>query len=179
MTRRNAESKARRARGEGLTTRRPRRTVQSVLTEKTCPRCERTLPLERFVINRAQSRGIGGYCLPCHNDVVRENAIKNHGSTRSKHLKARYDLTADQVAEMIAEQDGMCAICDRKPAEHVDHDHATGAVRGILCFTCNVGLGNFGDDAELMRVAGDYLDSFAVPDPRALARLRLILGSAS
>jgi hypothetical protein len=179
MTRRNAESKSRRARGERLTTRRPTRTVQSVLPYKTCPRCENTFPLERFAINRTNSRGVGTYCLPCHNEVVRENVQKNHGSTRNFHLKRRYDLTSEQVAEMVAEQDGMCAICDRKPAEHVDHDHATGDVRGILCFTCNVGLGNFGDDAALMREAADYLDSFAAPDPRALARLRLIMESAS
>ncbi len=157
LTHRNAESKARRARGERLTTRRPRRTVQSVLTEKRCPRCEQTYPLEGFVINRSSSRGIGGYCLACHNEVVRENVQKNHGSTRNLHLKRRYDLTSDEVAVMAEQQGGKCAICRDRAAEHVDHDHRTGEVRGILCFTCNVGLGNFRDDPDLMLKAHRYL----------------------
>jgi hypothetical protein len=157
QTRRNAESKARRARGERLTTKRPRRTVQSVLPYKRCPRCEKTYPLEGFAINRTRSRGIGTYCLDCHNAVVRANTVKNHGSTRGKHLKARYGLTPDDVAVMVAEQDGKCAICRDRAAEHVDHDHRTGEVRGILCFTCNVGLGNFRDDPDLMLKAHRYL----------------------
>jgi hypothetical protein len=157
MRKRNAESRARRRAGEQLEGRRRRRTVQSVLPYKTCPRCKNTYELERFVVNRTQPRDVGGYCLPCHNEVVRSNAIKNHGSTRSKHLKARYGLTSEEVAAMIEAQGGLCAICRRKAAEHVDHDHYTGEVRGILCFTCNVGLGNFGDDPDLMMLASDYL----------------------
>jgi hypothetical protein len=157
LTRRNAESKARRARGERLTTRRPRRTVQSVLTEKRCPRCEQTYPLDGFVINRSSSRGIGGDCLARHNTVVRENVEKNHGSTRNFHLRRRYDLTSYEVAKMVEEQGGKCAICQERAAEHVDHDHRTGIVRGILCFTCNVGLGNFRDDRDLLLKAHRYL----------------------
>lgn len=158
MTRRNAESKARRARGERLEERRPRRTVQSVSDHKTCPRCTRTLPLSHFAINRTRSRGISSYCLDCHNLVVRENVEKNHGSTRGKHLKERYGVTEQQVAAMIEEQGGMCAICQDREAEHVDHDHETGEVRGILCFTCNVGLGNFRDRPDLLDRAVHYLE---------------------
>ena len=164
MTRRNAESKARRARGDRVERRRPRRTVQSVLPYKTCPRCGHTFPLDGFAINRTKSRGISAYCLDCHNHVVRTNAVKLHGSTRNKHLKERYDLTEQRVAEMIEAQGGTCAICRRKPAEHVDHDHATGDVRGVLCFTCNAGLGNFADNAHLMHLAAEYLDRHS---PRA------------
>lgn len=137
--------------------------MQSVLPYKTCPRCNKTYPLEGFVINRSKSRGIGGYCLDCHNEVVRANVEKNHGSTRNVHLKRRYDLTSEEVRVMIEAQGGMCAICRRKAAEHVDHDHVTGEVRGILCFTCNVGLGNFGDDIALMRAAADYLEGRVRP----------------
>ncbi|MDQ1713038.1 MAG: hypothetical protein QOE45_2488 [Frankiaceae bacterium] len=171
MTVRNAESKARRARGERLTTRRPRRTVQSVTPFKTCPRCARTLPLEGFAINRANSRGISTYCLPCHSEVARADKIKNHGSTRNFHLKDRYGITEAEVAAMIEAQGGGCAICRVKPAEHVDHDHETGVVRGILCFTCNVGLGNFGDDRELLWLASHYIERHEKEQ-----RMRLIMG---
>lgn len=132
--------------------------MQSGLTEKMCPRCTQTLPLDLFAINRSSSRGISAYCLDCHNLVVRENVEKNHGSTRNFHLKRRYGVTAEQVAEMAAEFGGMCAICEERPAAHVDHDHATGEIRGILCFTCNAGLGNFRDRPDLLDKAVHYLE---------------------
>lgn len=58
---------------------------------------------------------------------------------------------------MLAEQDGLCAICREAPAEHVDHDHKTGRVRGLLCFNCNGALGQFRDRADLMLRAVAYL----------------------
>ena len=79
---------------------------------------------------------------------------------------------------MVEEQGGACAICQVRPAEHVDHDHETGAVRGILCFTCNVGLGNFGDEPERLLLAHRYLTR-REPAASGAARLRLILGRAS
>ena len=44
---------------------------------------------------------------------------------------------------MFAVQGGVCAICEEAPASHVDHDHETGRVRGLLCFNCNGALGQF------------------------------------
>ncbi|MBE7189396.1 endonuclease VII domain-containing protein, partial [Jatrophihabitans endophyticus] len=54
-------------------------------------------------------------------------------------------------------QNGVCAICLEAPAAHVDHDHETGRVRGLLCFNCNGALGQFRDRPDLMSRAAIYL----------------------
>lgn len=60
---------------------------------------------------------------------------------------------------MIEAQNGICLICgDELVRPHVDHDHKTGNVRGILCFNCNGGLGKFKDDMSLLLSAVLYLD---------------------
>lgn len=58
---------------------------------------------------------------------------------------------------MLAGQDGRCAICRTAEAVHVDHDHTTGQVRGMLCFPCNAALGQLGDRPEVLRRALSYL----------------------
>lgn len=180
MRHRNAESRARRARGERLAGRRPPRLLFDWSDEKRCPSCGETKPLEGFAINRTQPRDVGSYCLPCHNRIVRENRILIHGSTRNFHLKRRYGLVDEDVAAMVEAQGGSCAICQVKPAAHVDHDHATGEVRGILCFTCNVGLGNFDDEPDRLLLAHRYLTRpDAETSQRVRARLHLITGRAS
>lgn len=57
-----------------------------------------------------------------------------------------------------AAQGGVCAICGERPAVHVDHDHETHRVRGILCEPCNGFLGAFRDERALLRAAIEYLE---------------------
>lgn len=82
--------------------------------------------------------------------------------SRSRLVKLRkYGLSLDQFKNMVREQEGRCAIC-RKPFKnssdiHVDHCHQTGAVRGLLCFLCNQGIGKFKDDVRLLELAASYL----------------------
>jgi hypothetical protein len=59
---------------------------------------------------------------------------------------------------MLEGQEGVCAICRAAPAAHVDQDHATGAVRALLCFNCNGGLGQFKDDPFLLQMAAFYVE---------------------
>ncbi len=98
-------------------------------------------------------------------------------SDRKSHLKRKYGLTIEQYDGLLAEQGGGCAICSRKPRPdislHVDHDHETGQVRGILCFRCNNALGDFDDDPPLLQQALGYLVSYQAPDETAAARRRL------
>lgn len=78
-------------------------------------------------------------------------------------LKSEYGLTPQQYAEMLARQGDRCAICRAEKAGggfgswHVDHDHNTGEVRGLLCNRCNMGLGLFRDDAATLEAAIQYL----------------------
>lgn len=130
-----------------------------------CPDCEVEKPVSEFPTNPSMRNGRGCYCKPCHHARTRENAIANHGSTRSYHLKRRYGIDETAVNGMVEAQGGLCAICRTRPAEHVDHCHLTGKVRGILCFTCNVGLGNFGDNAVRLRQAADYIALHQSSDP--------------
>lgn len=62
---------------------------------------------------------------------------------------------------MIEQQQGLCPVCDRDLGQkpHVDHDHETGRVRQVLCFTCNGGLGLFGDDPARLRSAAAYVET--------------------
>ncbi|MGI8708437.1 MAG: endonuclease VII domain-containing protein [Actinomycetota bacterium] len=123
-----------------------------------CPSCGEHKRAEDFVRNRATKTGRGAYCKPCHNRIGRANREKHHGSTRAFWLKRRYGVEAVQVEWMILRQGGLCAVCGKRPAVHVDHDHGTGLVRGILCFNCNRGLGKLREDPGLMRAAIDYLE---------------------
>jgi len=78
-----------------------------------------------------------------------------------------YGVSPEQYAAMLEAQGGQCAICDsdqwpgKGNSPHVDHEHATGKVRGLLCTNCNNGLGNFGDDPARLRAAADYLEAHA------------------
>ncbi len=75
-------------------------------------------------------------------------------------LKKQYGLTLEQYNAMLAEQHGLCAICKKPPTKRrldVDHDHADGHVRQLLCERCNKGLGCFGDSLELLETAVRYM----------------------
>jgi hypothetical protein len=73
-------------------------------------------------------------------------------------LKREYGMTIADKEALFEETDGLCAICLEEPATHIDHDHATGVVRGALCRRCNQGLGIFDDDPERLRDAASYLE---------------------
>lgn len=78
---------------------------------------------------------------------------------RANHLARMYGLTQDQYAKMAASQQFRCAICG-EPDErlHVDHEHASRRIRGLLCGRCNRAVGLFRDDPSLIRSAAAYLE---------------------
>ncbi len=76
-------------------------------------------------------------------------------------LKIKFGLSFEQYDEILERQGGGCGICGMQPRSlrvlAVDHDHVTGAVRGILCSSCNLGIGNLQDNPEIVLKAHDYL----------------------
>jgi hypothetical protein len=76
-------------------------------------------------------------------------------------LQRRYGITAKQYREMFEAQHGTCAICRQDRKLHVDHDHETNVVRGLLCMPCNTAIGHLNHDQELLLKAVSYLQLIA------------------
>ena len=82
---------------------------------------------------------------------------------RTAKLMAKYGLTHEDYLRLLKEQDGKCAICrtdnprQRSEHFHIDHNHETGEIRGLLCSPCNQGLGYFQENVEVMAKAIAYL----------------------
>lgn len=137
---------------------------------KTCTKCEEAQPLSFFCKGNGPD-GRHYWCRPCRSQYRRDNKVRLNARTRQlynerpdgwmrRNRKFKYGLEHDHYLALLAAQEGRCAICRSAPkgkALCVDHDHATGEVRGLLCDRCNVGLGRFGDDPTLLRAAIDYL----------------------
>ena len=106
--------------------------------------------------------------------VAREASIRNgkarktHGRSktpeyhRERWLLRKYAMTVEDYNELLIEQDYACAICKKHVSEFerplfVDHDHATGVIRGLLCNACNNILGQAYDNIEILKESINYL----------------------
>lgn len=108
-------------------------------------------------------------CRMCHEPRTgaRTDAVycSRPCASRAAGLRLNYGMEPEAYHVMLVDQAGACAIC-REPFQaipHVDHDHATHAVRGLLCSACNTGLGGFRDDLNRLDAAKGYLLAHAVP----------------
>lgn len=108
----------------------------------------------------------GGACRPCSLKKAREwHEQKKSGPgsdeyQRNKTTQARltrFGITQAEFDRLLTDQDHKCAICRAPDPTHIDHDHDTGHVRGILCFNCNTGLGSFRDDPERLIRSAQYV----------------------
>ena len=90
------------------------------------------------------------------------NPLKVKQSQKSRNLWRWYRMTIEEFHAMFLRQGQVCAICKNdepygKRTWHVDHDHKTGKIRGILCSPCNLMLGHAKDNPETLRAASAYL----------------------
>lgn len=101
-------------------------------------------------------------CLQCGRlSVIFARSICRSCYTNNRKRRGKYGLTSERYIKMTKDQRGLCAICDEplKHNPHVDHDHATGMIRALLCYKCNVGLGSFRDSPEILRAAALYIEA--------------------
>lgn len=147
---------------------------------KICPNCQEDLPTSFF--NKSNRRdGYQTYCRACHNKMQREKynsdpmakvkrqlragrrKEKNPTAQREAELKRLYGITLQDYVDMFEKQGEVCAICKEKcktkKSLSVDHDHASGKVRGLLCNRCNRALGMFQDSPALLTRAAKYLSN--------------------
>lgn len=87
---------------------------------------------------------------------------RNKRAFRRRLLMNTFGLTLEDYDRMLSEQQGGCAICGTAEAGgrgffHVDHDHETEEIRGLLCANCNLGIGNMADSPEILEEAARYL----------------------
>jgi DNA-binding transcriptional MerR regulator len=146
---------------------------------KTCTVCREAKDLVDFPPDKRNNDGRSSLCRTCDGKVKREWQARNPEKVKAGHrrryqrhhdeiraqqvdsrLRHRYGITLEEYEEMLERQDGRCAICRRPPPEgkrlHVDHNHETGEVRGLLCSWCNTRLIAL-ENREWFEAAQSYL----------------------
>lgn len=130
---------------------------------EVCTACNLDKPFSEFSNHRLGRNGLNNVCRECSGALSRARRANPDYLLRERDrtLARRFGLRIGEYDERLEAQGGVCAICKDGPRDkrrlHVDHCHSTGAVRGLLCNTCNAGLGSFRDDPALMRAAIAYL----------------------
>lgn len=151
------------------------------LTNKTCPRCGIEKTPDAFYVSKGR---LSPYCRACTSEYNRDRRDEGFVPSRVRGVRKpvpagyntrhawlqrlrRLGVTEEDYQRMLDEQGARCAICratepwTRSGTWPVDHDHATGRVRGLLCHACNQAIGMLGDDPERIRAAADYVEHHA------------------
>lgn len=99
------------------------------------------------------------FCLPCKNAVARDlYANRKNIDNKFTNAKRNYKINKEEFLKLVSLK--KCGICDIRITENkinIDHCHNTGKIRGILCSSCNKGLGMFKDNTKLLNKAIEYL----------------------
>ena len=131
--------------------RRPRRVLGYVAPKRYCGFCGKDISHRR-----SQAKWCDDRC------AAKGFRQANPDYQRNAWLKTTYGITSEEFDELLESQGGVCVVCAGEPNSEdvwdVDHNHETGAVRGILCPPCNKGLGFLRDDVEVIRRALKYLE---------------------
>ena len=128
---------------------------------KACADCGESKPITDYHKRVRSKDGVVTYCKPCAISRARKWYRSVGHTRRRKWTVERYGISMDSYQSMIDRQRGLCAICfePMKPWPAIDHSHATGKVRGLLCRSCNGGLGLFKDNVKSLAQAIRYLEN--------------------
>ena len=143
-----------------------------LLETRVCRVCgeEKNL-VDDYYLSRKDPTLASSYSYECKECTIKrtvEYNKENSDSVRSQYLKRNYGLTFEEFDSMLSSQDNACAICGTKsPSKnrgrtrrfHVDHNHITGEVRGLLCKSCNIALGEVNDNIHTLKSMIEYLES--------------------
>jgi hypothetical protein len=123
--------------------------------------CAEHLNLQKTARNRILAPLGLQFCSRCRRELLQAEFHSNTNACKAckkaEHLERRYGVTPRIWEQMFDEQRGVCSICQVRPPAVVDHDHVTGAIRGLLCHGCNTGIGHLGDSPEMVKRALRYL----------------------
>lgn len=139
---------------------------------KECTNCGVTKSLDSFKVDGRTSDQLSNICIKCKRvkeEVSRTKRKQKYrqgkGKDRKKEwLKYLYNLTKEDYYSILENQNHSCKICGTheskvfKQTLFVDHCHTTGKVRGLLCNSCNTGLGRFKDSQDILQKAIGYLN---------------------
>ena len=129
---------------------------------RTCTSCKRELEFSAFSLADRKTGRLRGDCRECTyaKKNVRESRDPERAAARRRvvRLRYKYGIEPEEYDRLADDQDGRCAICKKHTEPlHVDHDHSTGLVRGLLCHKCNAGIGLLEDNIETLESAIVYL----------------------
>lgn len=122
-----------------------------------CAGCKEYKPTSEYNRNKGTRDGFEAECKICRKRYYTPER------TRKQRMKRIYGITIEDYQQLFEKQGGVCAICGGKETDPrkgtfcIDHDHKTKKVRGLLCTSCNIGLGYFKDDINSLKMAVKYL----------------------
>lgn len=134
---------------------------------KVCTDCKRNLSPDDFYLR--PNKSFMRICKLCLNHRCKtwHHSTAGKKYRRKQRLKRAFGLSVQEYESMLIAQNGVCAICHKHETRNfngricplaVDHDHATGKIRKLLCHNCNKGLGFFRDNPVLLLEAAKYLE---------------------
>lgn len=133
---------------------------------KWCPTCQQSLSVSEFHKDSRRRDGLHGQCKHCKKKARQKRVSRDPEAAkmrnRAGNIRRKYGITQEDYEEMLAKQDGKCAICGTLEEENhlsfcIDHNHSTGKVRELLCVHCNFGIGYFREDIDVLEAAIKYV----------------------
>jgi hypothetical protein len=133
---------------------------------KKCATCKEIKTSEQYNKNKRNEDGIDTYCKSCRSAFRKALYQKRISPNRACNLKRFYGIGIPEYNAMLIEQNGKCKICGSTDPRgrggnfHVDHDHESKSIRGLLCSFCNTALGLMEDSPDRLRAAAKYVEDF-------------------